>query len=235
MNPDDVVLVVLVNSLRDWERVTRERWYRIPVKHAPGLFEGAQYLAFYWASAFRENKWQISQYAPVRGHELVRRRDLIPEETDHPRADELYYKLQLGPLETRQPPITSKRGRRILFLWTTWEKFSAAQELNDLFHKSPAQDKLWEALKECRLDAERQLLIGEGRSRYRVDFMVYCPRGRLGITIGEQLSAAAVQARKQDLALLTFSDEELEDHFERTLDEIRARTRELGEHPVNIP
>jgi hypothetical protein len=35
-------------------------------------------------------------YAPIQGHELVTRRDLIPSEPDHPHAGQWYYKLQLG-------------------------------------------------------------------------------------------------------------------------------------------
>ncbi len=170
MHPDDVVLVVLINTVRDWELVTREHWYRIPTRHAPKLFASAQYLAFYFPRTFGERKWTISGYAPVRGHELVRRRDLLPDESNHPRADELYYKLQLGPVEKREPPIVGKRGRRILFLWTTWEKFSTARELGDLLHRGGA--------KENRFDAERGAMVNEGRSRYRVDFLNYYLRGR---------------------------------------------------------
>ncbi len=35
MNPDDVILVALLNNLRDWELVTQAHGYRIPVRHAP--------------------------------------------------------------------------------------------------------------------------------------------------------------------------------------------------------
>jgi len=46
--------------------------------------------------AFKEDKWAIHYYAPIQGHELVARRDLIPSEPDHPRAGQWYYALQLG-------------------------------------------------------------------------------------------------------------------------------------------
>jgi hypothetical protein len=227
MNPDDVVLVALINNARDFDIVQREHWYRIPARHAPKFFNGAQYLAFYFSRAFGEDKWAISRYAPVRGHELARRRDLLPEEPDHPRAEELYYKLQLGAIEKREPPIVSKRGRRILFLWTTWEKFSNARELNDLFHKGPAQDNLWEALRESQLDAEREIFVREGEARYRVDFLIYCPRGRVAVSIGPE--KAGVRSRK-DFRALAISEDDLEHHFERALDQIKAQARELGEH-----
>jgi hypothetical protein len=65
---------------------------------------------------------------PIRGHELVRRRDLLPDEPDHPRADEGYYKLQLGPLKQLELPIYSLRWRRITFIEISWDRFTAATD-----------------------------------------------------------------------------------------------------------
>lgn len=224
MNPDDVVLVALLNNQRDYELIASEHWYRIPTRHAPKHFSGAQYLAFYFARAFGEKKWTISEYASVRGHELARRRDLLPGEFNHPRADEIYYKLQLGALEKREPPIVSKRGRRMLFLWTTWERFTSAREFNDLFHKGPAQDKLWDALKASNLDTEREMIVREGRARYRVDFLIYCPRGRVAVTLGDKSALHSGKA----LRAVTILESDLENHFERALAQIKHQVRELS-------
>lgn len=229
MNPDDVVLVALVNNPRDLEIVERERWYRIPVRHAPRYFDGAQYLALYLSRAFGERKWAISEYAQVRGHELLRRRDLLPAEQDHPRAEELYYKLQLGPMLRREPPIESRRGRRVLFLWTDWQRFSTAREFNDLFVGTAAVEQLWEALKESGLDAEREMPVREGRSRYRVDFLIYLPHGRLGVRIGDP---DTLERRWQRFRGLTFRQEELEAHLGRAVDRIRKAAREMGPNQV---
>lgn len=225
MNPNDVVLVALVNHPRDWELIQREHWYRIPTARAPKQFSGAQYLAFYFTHAFGAGKWSIDQYAPLRGHELVRRRDLIPSEPDHPRADALYYKLQLGALQRREPPIVSKRGRRLLFVWTTWDKFSTAQELNDLFHKGAAQDKLWEMLKRTPLDVEREILVREGQSRYRVDFLIYCEHGRVAVSIGpEKVGVPSTRTFR----VLGIPEAELENHLEGAMQRIRTQVRALG-------
>ncbi len=227
MNPEDVVLVVLLNRGRDFDLVVREHWYRIPVRHAPRYFSGAQVLAFYLSGVFGESKWTVPQFALVRGHELVRRRDLLPDEQDHPRADDLYYKLQLGPLERREPPIVSKRARRMLFLWTTWERFANAVEFNDLVHRGPIHDRLWEALMAENLDADREILVREGRLRYRVDFMIYCPHGRVAVTIGPQ---PARQASTRRLRSVAISKEELENDFDRALERIRLQAAELAAH-----
>jgi hypothetical protein len=67
----------------------------------------------YYTKVFKDDKWAIHYYAPIQGHELATRRDLIPSEPDHPRAGNWYYALQLGPLEHKLPPIVSHRWRRI--------------------------------------------------------------------------------------------------------------------------
>lgn len=224
MNPDDIVLVALLNTPRDYEIVARERWYRIPAHKAPKYFSNAQYVAFYLPRAFGERKWTIDTYASVRGYELVRRRDLLPAESDHPRADEPYLKLQLGPLQKREPPIRSKRGRRILFVWTTWEKFTNAVELNDLFVRTPAHEKLWTALQADQLDVEREMIVREGRSRYRVDFLIYLPTGQLAVTLG---AATQPPRRTESGYHLDLAEEEVENHLPHAMQQIRHLAREL--------
>ena len=86
-----------------------------------------EYVAFYFTAAFAEHKWAIHYYARRLGHELVTRRELLPDEPDHPHAGERYYKLQLGPLQRREPPIVSLRWRRITFIHTTWDRFRGSR------------------------------------------------------------------------------------------------------------
>jgi hypothetical protein len=68
-------------------------------------------LALYFTKVFEDDKWSIHYYAPIQGHELATRRDLIPSEADHPRAGQWYYKLQLGPLEHKLLPIVTHPWR----------------------------------------------------------------------------------------------------------------------------
>ncbi len=147
MDATDAVLVVLVNRPRDLEIIHTEHWYRMPVKYAPPRFSAARYLAFYLPGAFGADKWSIREYALVRGHELVRRRDLLPSEPEHPRADEFYFKIELGAPLALPHPITSRTSRRILFLWTTGEQFSRAVEIDDLLKNSATADALWDGSK----------------------------------------------------------------------------------------
>ncbi len=139
MWPDDRVLVAVVNRPEDWRRVLDEHWYRLPVKRAPAGSPHFDWLAFYFTRALGEDRWAIHYYAPIEGHELVTRRDLIPAEPDHPRAGHWYYRLSLGPLRYRLPPITAGSWRRVAFVVTTGDRFEQAVEIKDLLAaESPA-------------------------------------------------------------------------------------------------
>ena len=225
MDADDVVLVALVNHPHDLDIVRTEHWYRIPAKHAPTHFTQARYIGFYLTKAFGDCKWSIGEYAPIRGHELVRRRDLFPDEGDHPRADDAYYKLQLGQLIALPRPIVSRAGRRILFIWTTGDKFLRAVELNDLLGKNEADDALWDALKASKIGAERQTTVRDARSRYRVDYWIPCARGELALVIS---NAPRRLPKGKKWRALRFSEMDLDARRASCLGKIRSVVRELG-------
>ena len=136
MFPDDRVLVAYVPSKADWQRVAEEKWYRIPYLKAPADFQ-TEYFAFYFGKAFGPKKHAIHYYAPLQGHELVQRRDLFPEQPDHPRAEAWYYKIQLGDIRALPRPIVSRKWRRLVFALTDWYRFCRAKEVSDLFGDPP--------------------------------------------------------------------------------------------------
>lgn len=137
---DERVLVVVVTRWRDWELICTEHWYRIPVARAPKRL-GADYLAFYHTKNFGELRWSIAYYAPVLAYRLVRRSELFPDEAGHPRANQLYYKVELGPLMALPRPIPSLRLRRITFIPTTLLRLLTAQEVRDLWPRERASEQ----------------------------------------------------------------------------------------------
>ena len=151
-HPSDRVLVAIMNNPRDFDIARDQGWYRIPTKFAPKSVTEAAVMAFYFTRAFGDEKWAIHWYAPVRGHELVHRSDLFADETDHPRADETYYKIQVGPLARLEQPIPSLRWRRITFIDTTWDRFTAAETTETADRSKELIDQL-KALKPMLRDA----------------------------------------------------------------------------------
>ena len=142
-----LVLVAVVNNPRDLEIARLLGWYRIPLRTAPKVI-AVDYLAFYQTGAFGDDKWRIQYIAPVRGHELTTRAELLRTEPDHPRAKEEYYKIQLGTMESLQQPIVADTWRRITFLYTTGEYLLRATTINDLIVQSDERQILWQALRE---------------------------------------------------------------------------------------
>ena len=166
----------------DFALVQSEGWYRIPQQFAPkGLH--AEFFAFYFGRHFGPEKWAIHYYAPNLGHELTTRLALFPDEPEHPRAQDWYYKVQLGPLQKLERPILSLRWRRVTFIHTTWDRFSIATEINDLFVDGDEfVDRLYAALKERGIQAERCYRIEEPGPGYEVALAVFGENGRIDIT-----------------------------------------------------
>lgn len=186
----DRVLVGVITDPADFAIARDQGWYRVPARHAPPSITDTAALAFYFTAAFEAEKWAIHWYAEVRGYELARRRDLLPAEPSHPHADEVYYKLQLGPLIRRQPPIPSLRWRRITFLETTWDRFNAAEEINDLYVSGA--DGLYVTLKESGFFPERDYLIREDELTYTADLAIPCREGVVAVVLDERPAPAHV-------------------------------------------
>jgi hypothetical protein len=171
-----------MNRPRDFEIAREQGWYRIPEARAPkGVF--FEYVAFYFTAAFTECKWGVYHYARRLGHELVTRRDLLPDESDHPRAGERYYKLQLGPIRRKEPPILSQRWRRITFIHTTWDRFVDAREINDLFATEDQYvDRVYTALRDAGLAPERCVPVREEGTEYVAEVALPCRDGLLVVS-----------------------------------------------------
>jgi hypothetical protein len=148
--PDDLVLVALVNNERDWQRVQNERWYRIPLHHAPRRAVGAPWVAFYQTKAFGDEKWSVRRYAAALAWDIVLRRELLPDEPEHPRAGDQYYRIALGLLQPLPHPIPSRSWKRITFILTHWAQIERAWDVSDLLQANVLERGMWRALEQIR-------------------------------------------------------------------------------------
>jgi hypothetical protein len=145
--PTNLILVCVLPGPRDLEIARLLGWYRIPLRTAPKVV-AVDALAFYQPGTFGESGGRIEFLAPLRGHELTTRAELLRDEPRHPRAGEEYYKLQLGPLEKLRHPILAEKWRRLTFLYTTGEYLLRAKTLYDLVVQSDERQLLWQSLRE---------------------------------------------------------------------------------------
>jgi len=147
LSPSALILVAIIPTPEDLQVARVLGWYRIPIRTAPRILN-VDFLAFYQPASFIDRKWRIEFLAPVLGHELTTRIDLLREEADHPRADEEYFKVQLGPIQLLPRPIPAREWKRFTFLYTTGEYLQRAGKLTDLTVKPGERRRLWKALRE---------------------------------------------------------------------------------------
>jgi hypothetical protein len=176
--PSDLVLVAIMPAPRDMEIARLLGWYRIPLRTAPKVI-AVDYLAFYQPASFGADKWQVEYVAPVRGHELALRGELLQDEADHPRASEEYFKVQLGPLVKLPQPIRAGKWKRLNFVYTTGAHLLSAESINDLPVKEQDERQvLWRALRERALAS--QMYAAEDLPEFPLDSEILALLGLIG-------------------------------------------------------
>ncbi|MDX1993492.1 MAG: hypothetical protein SF029_13970 [bacterium] len=156
MFPEDRVLVGVINRKRDFVSARDEQWYRIPQNQLPNGVH-TDYLAFFLSGGvFKEQSGGIHYYARFAGVELVYRRDLLPKEAEHPRANDVYYRVALKDWTSKQPPILNPTRRTVTFIHTTWDRFVHATTIADLYSKADYfVDRIYHALRSVGIASER--------------------------------------------------------------------------------
>lgn len=244
--PSPEVLVAIMNNQRDLGIARTQHWYRIPVNNAnrfiPDL-EQMQYLAFYQTQVFGRDAFAVNYYAEINQISPARRIELLPDEGGNQNAEALYYKLEISPLQRLSQPIPSRQLRRVTFITTTLAKLNTAQEINDLFHTSPIEDMMWEALRAAEIQAERQYEIRERDARYDLDFAIECSDGTMvniecnGATHDYEDAVRWDRRRNTYLTtrgwlVLRFGTDELRNDIRSCVNQIRTLINQHG-GPVN--
>lgn len=230
------VLVAVLNNAEDLRHAAAEGWYRIPQRTAPPRV-GADYLAFYQTGAFgdKPEAQTITYYAATRRYQLVTRRELLPDAADHPRADDFYFRIELGPLQRLAAPIPAATMRRVTFIHTTFDRLTRASDVRDLF--VPAEEdpfhRLWDALKANRLRPLKNRLVDE----QPVDITLRARGGNLGIVCGDQPTTTAQERRPRPerWELLWLPTRHIESDLDGCLRQIGASLITLGGSVLNQP
>ncbi len=192
-------LIAILNSQRDFEILQREGWYRIPVNSAPRRWP-PRWLAFYQTKVFEAERYAVRYYGEVAKIERVQRAALFPHEGPNPKSDKVYYKVSLRDLKMLPQVIRSRRPRRIVFVPTTWQKFTAASEFNDLFDESPLEDDLWKALRSWDIQAERQWPLDVDKQLFALDFAIFCNAGNIDVeTDGDSYHIGKEEGERDNL------------------------------------
>lgn len=234
-------LVALIPTKNDWDLARSKGWYRIPTRSAPELVRNGnvQFIAFYFPKAFGKDAYQISWYAQVERITTMHRTELFPEEPINEKSSKTYYILHLDRLQPLPKPIRSNKARRLIFIPTTTKKLFHAEEINDVFNASPLENKLYEQFKQHNIHTERQLTVQIKRSRFILDFAIFCKERNINVECDgdsyhlspEQIKVDKV--RNNYLAssgwqVLRFSTYEIADHLPETVRTVQESIQEYG-------
>ncbi len=162
-------------------------------------------MAWYLTAGCGPEKWQVKWYARVESVQRMKRIELLPDEPLHPRAEEEYYRVGVGELASLPRPTPSRSMRRIVFIPSSMERLLVAEEINDLFHTSPIEDRLYFFLRELGLKPERQFLVCEAGKSYFLDMALFAGEVKLAVECdGERYHTGRWKAacdRQKDNAL----------------------------------
>ncbi len=219
------VLVAVVNNRADLRRAASEGWYRIPQRRAPRRV-GADYLAFYQTSAFgsETEARTISYYAAVRRYQLLSRAELMPEEADHARAEEYYFRIEIGPLMRLAQPVPATTFRRLTFIHTTLERLLSANDVKDLRLEGEPFQALWSALRASRLRPLPNRLAGE----WPVDIALRVRNGYLGIRLDEASDMREASEPADRWTILRIPESRIAADLEGCLRAVGAALVDLG-------
>ena len=244
------VLVVLWPEPRDLERARDRGWYRVRPGTAVdrlGDLDRFRHLSFYQPDSFGADGRRVRYRAPVLAYERLTRAELLPEERDHVRGEQLYHCFRLGPLLDLPRPIISRKGRRLLFIPTTEPQLASAVEINDLFAGTPIEERMFRALKQAGLWPEREYYIELRRpeaqrdrpSIHFLDLALFCQDQNLDVEcdgdtwhLGRE---SARRDRQRDNLLevngwhiLRFNTEEIQNELPVALTRIREAINRYG-------
>lgn len=233
------LLVGWMPSAHDLKFLDQERWYRIR-ESASVIRSGhwpPKWFAAFEAAGVSGEKQQIVRFGKVLETFEASRRDLFPDSS--PADARRYQVLKLESVERLDAPLVAMRPRRNVFIETRIEKLWRAQEFNDIFHDSPYEDDLWQALKSHQIAAERQWPVSPGDERYVLDFALFCANGPLGVEVDGRFHHAreevSVYDSVRDRAMTTagwnvvrFQTQEVRADVERCVETIKRNVDRHG-------
>ena len=204
MYPEDRVLVGVVNTWRDFRFVRDRQWYRIPQHQMPRGIDD-EYIAFFLSgSAFKNQSGSIAYFARRGGVELAYRRDLILWEPNHERADNVYYRVALGELQPKLPPITNPTKRPITFIRTTWDRFVKAKQIPDLYSTADYfVDRIYHALRSPQMSMDRFWDAERHQRGYAPQLRIMCQRGEVVASTEREPGAIYMDMAEDDDVILS--------------------------------
>lgn len=229
-------LVAVVNNDRDLQRFAGEGLYRIPARAvgrtvAADAITETNLLALYQTAAIGAGMPSaVELWGEIEERIVAPRRAIVPDEPHHPAADEEYHLIRVRSVERLDAPIVSRRPRRITFLRTTSGHLFHASDVNELILGSPAEERLWRALRERSdgAEVERRYYMRLRGVVMEVDFALFYGDRALAIQCSEDGPPGAYRDDVPDAwRLIRFSPCSIDAELAGCLEEIESMMEEM--------
>jgi len=193
---DKIVLVGVIKDRRDLIILLKENWYRIPLRHAPK--RRLDYLAFYQPLPFGYRGKCIRYYARVLNYRVIKRGDLLPDESGHPRARDYYLQVRVGKIKKLPQPIRNIIPRRISFGFTTLNHLLKSKDILQLYNVTPTEPIVEDGLKKAGIRSIPQYYVKGEEKRYFLDFAIFCQKGKIAIECDNKKAHSIPSQKKKD-------------------------------------
>jgi len=193
---DKVVLVGVLKNKRDLNILLTKNWYRIPVAHAPT--RQFNYLAFYQPVLFGRQGKRIRYYARVLNYQTMRRSDLLPDGSNHPKVYDYYLRVRVGKVKKLPRPIRNTTPCRISFGFTTLNRLLKSKNILQLYNVAPTEQIIEDGLRRAGIKAITQHYVLSGKKRYCLDFAVFCRQGSIAIECDNKKAHFGLRQREKD-------------------------------------
>ena len=193
---DQIVLIGVLKNKSDLDILLSENWYRIPVKYSPK--RRFNYLAFYQPALFGRQGKRIRYYACVLDYQIIKRSDLLPDESRHFKACDYYLRIQVGKIKKLPCPIRNITPRRVSFGFTTLNHLLKSKNILQLYNVAPIEEILEHGLRQAGIKTIAQHYVLSGKKRYCLDFAVFCQQGSIAIECDNKKAHSGLVQREKD-------------------------------------
>ncbi|MDO8504341.1 MAG: DUF559 domain-containing protein [Candidatus Liptonbacteria bacterium] len=167
---EKTVLVGVLKSKRDQKILLKEKWYRIPVEFAPK--RKFKYLAFYQPAVFGKSGKRIEYYGSVLNKKVEKRINLLPKETEHPRAQDDYIKIEFSDISKLPRPIRNIIPRRVCFGFTDLKSLLSARDMLQLYGVQATEQIIQKRLARLKIKTLPEFSVAIDGKRFRIDLAI---------------------------------------------------------------
>ena len=231
------VLVGVLKSKSDLRILLEEKWYRIPVSFAPK--RAFTHVAFYQPAALGRWGKRIEYYARVLGKEIRKRIELLPCESEHPRANEDYLKISFKNIEKLAKPIRNIIPRRVSFGFTDLKTLRSAKDILQLYGVPSTEQILERKLNQLGIKTVSQHTISVGGKRYRLDLAIVCANRNIVIECDNRKAHSSkiqklkdkqkdTNLKKLGWRVVRFGEQDILEHLERSVSRVWKKVCSCG-------